>query len=142
MIRLILNIILISALFKSSAQNNPLTDGPYISYKNRQVIIESVENGVLTRESLSRKNKRDQQLKISVPGRQGVSFPVTLKTALKPEPSVYSGVEKMLVLSDIEGTFEGMNKLLLAGGVIDEQFNWSFGKGHHISQGDLCQISS
>jgi hypothetical protein len=137
MIRLIFKIILITTFFKSSAQNKSLTDGPYIFYKGRQVIIESVSNGVYDSDTLPRRNKKDQQLKVMVPGRPGISFTVPIKTALKAEPAVYMAVEKMFVLSDIEGTFEGFNKLLLAGGVIDEQYNWTYGKGHLVICGDI-----
>jgi len=40
-------------------------------------------------------------------------------------------------VSDIEGQFSGFRKLLLANKVIDEQYNWIYGKGHLVICGDL-----
>jgi hypothetical protein len=76
-------------------------------------------------------------LSVAVPGQAGAFFTAPLKTSLKPEASTYRRVEKLLVLSDIEGTFEGLNKMLVGGGVIDTQFKWVFGKGHLVICGDL-----
>ena len=38
----------------------------------------------------------------------------------------------MLVISDIEGNFEAFRKLLQGNGVIDENFNWTYGKDHLV----------
>ncbi len=137
MIRLILFTTLLNCFLISLAQNSPLTDGPYVFYNSRQVIIRSVNNGVFTSDTLVEKNTKDKHLKVMLTGDTGLPFTVTLKQSLQPEPSVYSGVERMFVLSDIEGTFEGFYRLLLKGGVIDEEYNWMFGNGHLVVCGDI-----
>jgi hypothetical protein len=43
----------------------------------------------------------------------------------------------MLVISDIEGNFEALRKLLLVNQVIDENFNWTFNKDHVVFVGDF-----
>jgi Calcineurin-like phosphoesterase len=43
----------------------------------------------------------------------------------------------MFVLSDIEGNFTALRKLLQANGVIDENFNWTFNKDHLVLTGDF-----
>src|SRR5262245_51015590 len=43
----------------------------------------------------------------------------------------------MLVISDIEGNFDGFRKLLQGNGVIDENFNWTYGKDHLVLVGDF-----
>jgi hypothetical protein len=43
----------------------------------------------------------------------------------------------MLVISDIEGNFAALRKLLQANHVIDEDFNWTFDKNHLVFIGDL-----
>ena len=42
-----------------------------------------------------------------------------------------------MVLSDIEGNFGALRKLLQANKVIDEDFNWKFGDGHLVLIGDF-----
>src|SRR4030095_7816107 len=48
-----------------------------------------------------------------------------------------NSVKKMLVLSDIEGNFTAFRQLLQGNGVIDENFNWTFGEGHLVLVGDF-----
>jgi hypothetical protein len=43
----------------------------------------------------------------------------------------------MLVISDIEGNFAALRKLLQGNRVIDENFNWTFGKDHLVLVGDF-----
>lgn len=43
----------------------------------------------------------------------------------------------MFVLSDIEGNFPALRKLLQSNKVIDKDFNWTFGKGHMVFIGDM-----
>jgi inorganic pyrophosphatase/exopolyphosphatase len=67
----------------------------------------------------------------------GKTFSVQLKQKLSEEKSEYKGVKKMLVISDIEGNFEAFRKLLQGNQVIDENFNWTFGKDHLVLAGDF-----
>jgi hypothetical protein len=43
----------------------------------------------------------------------------------------------MLVISDIEGNFTALRTLLQGNGVIDDNFNWTFGKDHLVLVGDF-----
>jgi hypothetical protein len=43
----------------------------------------------------------------------------------------------LLALSDIEGNFQALKMMLLGAGVIDEQFNWTFGDGDLVLLGDF-----
>jgi hypothetical protein len=60
-----------------------------------------------------------------------------LKPRLQNEKSEYSKVKKQLVMSDIEGNFGAFRKLLQGNGVIDADFNWTFGDGHLVLIGDF-----
>ncbi len=142
MVRLICNVILLSAFSAGYAQNMSINDGPYVFYSGKQIIIESVDSGHVLSDTVSKKIKKDHPLKVMVPGKPGVSFQVPLKSTLNNEPSVFPGSEKMFVLSDIEGTFEGMYMLLFKGGVIDAQFNWTFGNGQLVICGDMFDRGS
>lgn len=64
-------------------------------------------------------------------------FTVQLKNKLAIEPSIYEKPEKLLVLSDIEGNFDVFRELLQSNNVIDEDYNWKFGKGHLVIAGDV-----
>jgi hypothetical protein len=50
-------------------------------------------------------------------------------------PSNYDMPEKMLVLGSDFSNFEGFEKSLIANGVIDKAYNWTFGKGHLVLTG-------
>jgi hypothetical protein len=58
------------------------------------------------------------------------SFPAT-------QPIYYPAPAKMLVVSDIEGNFNGLQQLLTGTGVIDPHARWQFGTGHLVFVGDM-----
>jgi hypothetical protein len=67
----------------------------------------------------------------------GKSFFIRLKKELQNENSEFSNVNKILALSDIEGNFSALRKLLQANKVIDEKFDWKFDNGHLVLVGDF-----
>jgi hypothetical protein len=115
-------------------------DGPYVLYRNDSVFIKYIEDNSGTRSvktdsmSASMRNGINLQVNTDIPGK---TFNVQLKQKLSNEKSEYNGVKKMLVLSDIEGNFEALRKLLQGNKVIDENFNWTFGKDHLVLVGDF-----
>lgn len=64
-------------------------------------------------------------------------FRVPLKRSYKPEKSEYRDPGRLFVLSDIEGQYDTLKQLLWKGGVMDNSFNWTFGKGHLVIVGDV-----
>ena len=69
-------------------------------------------------------------------------FTVQLKEHLKPEKTTYKEVSRIFVLSDIEGEYAALKGLLWAGGVMDQSFRWTFGKGHLVVVGDVFDRGS
>jgi len=67
----------------------------------------------------------------------GKSFSFTLKSRIVNEPDNYPLPSKMLIISDIEGNFEGFESILKGAGVIDSGFKWIFGSGHLVLNGDF-----
>lgn len=66
------------------------------------------------------------------------SFQVALRLAAPtPQPDQYPTPEKMLIVSDIEGNFEGFRQLLTSAGVMDQAHTWRFGRGHLVLVGDF-----
>jgi hypothetical protein len=49
----------------------------------------------------------------------------------------FSMPDKLLVVSDIEGNYGKYYQLLLSNGVIDSNYNWTFGQGQLVIVGDL-----
>jgi hypothetical protein len=115
-------------------------DGPYVLYRNDSVFVNYIEdNGGMKSVRIenspaSAKNTITLQVNTDVPGK---TFSVQLKPKLSNEKSEYNGIKKMLVISDIEGSFESLRKLLQGNGVVDENFNWTYGKDHLVLIGDF-----
>jgi hypothetical protein len=117
-----------------------IIDGPYVLYQNDSVFVNYIENNGVNKsvrvDSKSPSQKDDISLVVNtdIPG---LSFNVKLKSKLTNEKSEYNNVKKMLVISDIEGNFTALRKLLQANHVINEAFDWTFGKDHLVLVGDF-----
>jgi len=115
-------------------------DGPYVQYKNGQVlakyIIQANGEKIVRTDSVTVSQKNSLSLKVGTDA-PGEFFQVQLKQQLQDEKSEYRKVDKLFVLSDIEGNFTAFKKLLQGNGVIDSNYNWSFGKGHLVLVGDF-----
>ena len=117
-------------------------DGPHIYYTGRgpekviKYITESGrENMKITSKWYYSGVKRGKKLKTQVGHNQFFSF--RLKKELTKEPAVYEMPEKLIAISDIEGEFEAFRSFLIANGVMNEKYKWTFGKGHLVTVGDF-----
>jgi thiol-disulfide isomerase/thioredoxin len=106
-------------------------DGPYVLYENGKQVAYTVDDGWVDK----KENSSGQPL--SVVTDQNTNFPVSLIPALQVQPVEYAKPEKLFALSDIEGNFDQFRKLLQANKIIDENYNWIFGKGHLVFAGDM-----
>ena len=120
-------------------------DGPYVSYRNNQVFSISFfekDGAIVSKiDSFPIAQKKDIVLQVST-DEPGKTFPVHLKDKLENEKAVFKKENKILVLSDIEGNFAGLRKLLQVSSVIDSSFNWTFGEGHVVLVGDFVDRGS
>jgi hypothetical protein len=146
------NAIIFIALFALSMSRNgtmnkykhlpdsPVFDGPYVLYRNDSVFVNYIQGDSLSASlktdsmKLSGKDNITLQINTDLPGK---TFSVKLKPKLTNEKAEYKKVGKMLILSDIEGNFEGFRKLLQANHVIDDNLNWTFEKNHLMLIGDF-----
>lgn len=64
-------------------------------------------------------------------------FSFQIRANPKPSPAVYSSPEKLLAISDIEGNFGAFANLLKGNKVINQDFEWTYGKGHLVLVGDF-----
>lgn len=112
-------------------------DGPHVFYRGKDVIVKSVErrdSSAIARMQVYA-NRNILVLSCRVP-ETGDAFSFKLHDTLSVEPDAYEMPSRLLVLSDIEGNFKAFKIMLLAAKVIDEKFNWTFGKGHLVLVGD------
>jgi hypothetical protein len=149
-----INAIIIAALFAYNLQQGTkengqmpkpssapsVVDGPYVLYRDDSVFVNYIEDNAGTKSvrtentPSSGKNTISLQVNTDIPGK---TFTVQLKSKLSNEKSEYNGIKKMLVISDIEGNFTALRSLLQGNGVIDDNFNWTFGKDHLVLVGDF-----
>ena len=64
-------------------------------------------------------------------------FTVPILKKIKPPKSTYKQPQKLLAISDIEGNFNAFYSLLVANGVMDKAYNWTYEKGHLVLIGDF-----
>lgn len=113
-------------------------DGPHVFYREGKISVKSIvfqDSAFRTAEKIFTEKNQVGKLSCQLPNNEQFSF--QLKKELKNEPTRYDAPEKMLVVSDIEGNFEGFRILLVGAKVIDEKFHWTFGKGHLVLVGDF-----
>jgi len=125
---------------KKPAADTSVIDGPYVLYRGDSVFVKYIKEnaGVKTVETDSMLSSAKSNITLTVntdvPGK---TFSVKLKPSLTNEKPEYNKVKKMLVLSDIEGNFSALRKILQASHVIDDSLNWTFEKNHLVLVGDF-----
>jgi hypothetical protein len=120
-------------------------DGPYVIYKKNTVVVKYIvgDDGITKVQSdiLPVSKKKDLTLSVAT-DEPNKKFTVQLKDILEIEKNEYNNVDKMLVISDIEGNFSAFRKLLQSSAVIDSNYNWTFGNGHLVLTGDFFDRGS
>ncbi len=123
-----------------SGQKGPadpvLTDGPFVFYRGDSLFVRSLVNGKAVYRYYGAGEREKLRLQVRFKDSRTRGFSVSLKHQIENEPSLFQPAKKMLVISDIEGEFGVLRSLLLDGGVIDQNYNWTFGKGHLVVVGD------
>lgn len=121
-------------------------DGPYVLYQGGNIVVRSIqlENGIQTSkiQTFTEKEKARVPVRVSFSEHPDWDFSVKLQSELKNEPVEFKQPQKLLALSDIEGEFEALRKLLIMNKVIDSKYNWIFGAGHVVICGDLFDRGS
>lgn len=110
-------------------------DGPYVVETDlgREVYKVWV---TLTKEEQSLSDSLQLPLKVNI-DLEEQSFMVSIKRELAIYPSIHTGQKALVAISDIEGNFDPFTRLLKATGVVNENLEWSFGKGHLVLTGDF-----
>lgn len=64
-------------------------------------------------------------------------FNVKLKALHQHTSATYPMPDRLIAISDIEGNFNALYSFLLNNGVMDVNYNWTFGRGHLVLNGDF-----
>ena len=109
-------------------------DGPYVFYRNGEVVVKTVESTGPQTYIYS----TPEEANLICRFQNGIdSFAVQIQPELNIEPSIYTLPEKFLAVSDIEGNLEAFVMLLQDAGVMDTDYNWTFDDGHLVFVGDM-----
>ncbi|HVT84271.1 MAG TPA: metallophosphoesterase [Chitinophagaceae bacterium] len=120
-------------------------DGPYVLYRNDSILVKYVyENDgtdIVKTEEYSLSQKANVVLHINTDEAKK-TFSVALKAKLSKEKAEYKKASRLFILSDIEGNFTAFRKLLQGNGVINENYDWTFGNGELVLVGDFFDRGS
>ncbi|MFB6454565.1 metallophosphoesterase [Chitinophaga sp. Hz27] len=108
------------------------TDGPYVFYEGDSAVVKTI----FQHEDLTSAKTKNYPVH-DIPALQCEGFEIHIKSKITIPDNTTAAPEKLFILSDIEGEFDAGRKLLIAGGIIDDKYNWTFGKGHLVIAGDL-----
>ncbi|SEP56229.1 metallophosphoesterase [Neolewinella agarilytica] len=119
-----------------SAQEEMPPDGPYLVYRTPDSLVARI--------AWPEERRKEYLVWNDSIAKQLPTFPsfrpelVNPKRKFRRDPQIsFSGVKKVVALSDIHGQYEVAKKLLENFGVIDENQHWIFGKGHLVIVGDV-----
>jgi hypothetical protein len=123
------------ATFHSEGRKtDSINDGPYIFYVNSRFVVKWVENNLFRTDYIKPKSFADTKKKFNL------LFDYNdLKNSDLKQPDYiqsYSGVDSIAAISDIHGEYISYINLLKSLGIIDDNLNWKFGKGHLVVLGD------
>jgi len=106
---------------------------PYIFYSGDTICIRTPAGD----STCSLKSGKKITLPVKFADHPDWNFTVDLKSQLTDDPCEFKAVDTIFAVSDIEGEFEPFRNLLIANKIIDNNYKWTFGKGHLVICGDL-----
>ncbi len=118
-------------------------DGPYlfkVKNKLREIRVVATDDDYHIEERIydyKSKEKHLQQFTCEVQNEDRDAFTFHLRNKIKFPKTVYKQPDKLLAISDIEGNFNAFYSLLVANGVMDKEYKWTYGEGHLVLVGDF-----
>ncbi|MFZ6756770.1 metallophosphoesterase [Undibacterium sp. Ji50W] len=117
-----------------SAPASVINDGPYAFYQKEQAGLDVswVCNDQVQKQVFAKADN------VTLPAPCGYPHALTIRAVTSGFPlAVKFKADKVAAFSDIHGQFDLMRKLLQANGVINQDWRWTFGKGHLVIAGDV-----
>jgi hypothetical protein len=114
---------------------NPINDGPYIFKEDNKLKVIWIDNNALREEYLMPDNFAVLKKKFNL-----LCDFNDLKDTYSKKPDYdqsYNMVDSIAIITDIHGEYKTYISLLKALGIIDNNLNWKFGKGHLVVLGDI-----
>jgi len=125
--------------------NNPLKvnldkEGPYVFYKNDSVLNVNYIGGNKTDGFYV--DQKEYNANENIPAScffplESTKFNFTIKSEFKIPKTTYADNQPILAISDIESGYKAFRDFLINTNVIDNNLNWTFGKGHLVLVGDF-----
>lgn len=110
-------------------------DGPYVTHQDSgQVVAQSRSAQGISQQVFA--SAKDANIEVQLPEGLG-SFTVALQSSHEPEPWQYGLPSKFTMTSDIEGNIVALVNILVQAGVMDAEYNWTYGTGHLYHMGDM-----
>ena len=118
-------------------RSNPdsINDGPYIFNVHNKFKVKWIENNILRKGNIRQKNfTKKQDFFNLLFNYKDLTDTYLLESNYNQS---YNSVDSICVISDVHGEYNIYINLLKAMGIIDENLNWKFGKGHLVILGDI-----
>jgi len=122
-----------AVVYKKHLSN--LSDGPFVDWTEQGMYAYYLKQDSLTGSAFLSGKSFDRQTR-SFHGWAGDSMTYQIPDTKIPVAKIVT-TEPIFVLGDIHGQFDRMVKNLKIHGVINEQLNWNWGKGHLVYVGDI-----
>src|SRR4030042_2103505 len=116
-------------------ERDSINDGPYFYFENEELKVRWIENNEANEFYVSRNNFIELKDKFRLPCNYE-----DLSSALFLRPHYgqsYREIDSIGVISDVHGDYNSYLNLLKGTGIIDNDLNWKFGKGHLVVLGDI-----
>jgi hypothetical protein len=116
-------------------RTDPVNDGPYIFTVRHKLQVMWVENSIFKEEFITPENFTGIKDKFNLLcNYQDLTVNYFKKDNYAQS---YNMIDSIGVISDIHGEYNSYITLLKAMGIIDNNLNWKFGKGHLVVLGDI-----
>jgi hypothetical protein len=118
-------------------QNIPVVhDGPYVFNSNGKRFADYISGDKTSPAKLSRIDVKDSIL-VTVDNELNTTFEVKLKNSYPRSDLDIPSPDRYLAISDMEGDFDAMVRLLRSNGVINDALDWTYGSSHIVLIGDM-----
>ncbi|MGE5349178.1 MAG: metallophosphoesterase [Actinomycetota bacterium] len=123
-----------SAIRPTGERDTLINDGPYYFLSDDTLRVIRIERGLLRKEYLLPGIHNEKALPAGWPYNYR---DLTRVYGMNPKyRQSYKGVDSIAVISDVHGQYDTYINHLISNGIIDNNLNWKFGKGHLVFLGD------